>query len=74
MPPLKLASKNIIEKRLPEIRLRISHLSDIIRYKSLEDVSAQLLWLELDIRRMRDEIWREENQMTLEAQDETDSP
>jgi hypothetical protein len=68
MPPLKLASKNIIETGLVEVRKRLNTLPDIARTKSLKDVSAQLLWLELDIRRIRNDIWNSENQMTLEEE------
>jgi hypothetical protein len=64
----KLAVKNELEKRLPAIRKRISGLPDVSRRAyTYQELHAQLIWLEIDARSLRDDLYNLQTQEELEV-------
>jgi hypothetical protein len=62
---VKLAVKNELEKRLPAIRKRTSALPDVARMKNYGELHAQLIWFEIDVRSLRDDLYALQNQEAL---------
>ena len=69
---MKLAAKNALENGLIPIRKRINGLSKFARFHTYDEVSAQLIWLEIDVRKLIDEVAAAQNQEALPI-DETSS-
>lgn len=63
--PTKRAVKNELEKRLPAIRKRIQTLPDVSRRYPYQSLHQQLIWLEIDVRSMRDEMYALQTQEEL---------
>lgn len=63
----KLAVKNEIEKRMPDLRLRIQELPKVARQQPFETLTAKIFWLERDLNKLRYRLYEIENQQELEV-------
>jgi hypothetical protein len=54
--PTKRTVKNELEKRLPAIRKRLQILPDVSRRGNYADLHNQLIWFEIDVRSLRDDL------------------
>jgi hypothetical protein len=68
-PGIKREGKNYLEKQLPDIRLRVSALPELARYKSFGVVYASVLFLRDKFDEIARELYRIENQEVLPIDD-----
>lgn len=73
MAGISLQSKNVIEKALPDIRLRTSELPDVARIQTFGMLYAKLLYLRDAFGKLAEEIYRIENQEVLCLDDSTNT-
>lgn len=69
MAGMKLESKNLLERELPNIRKHVSELPEIARFRSPLVVYANLLWIRDKCDEISREIFRIENQEVLPIDD-----
>ena len=62
---LKRETKLALAKGVRELRQRITAVEYDGRMKGYREVHQQLIWLEIDARKIRDELFALENQETL---------
>lgn len=66
---MKRVSLNYLERQLPAIRKRVSALPNVARVHGGEALHQQLIWLEIDVRSLRDVIYGLESQEELPLND-----
>jgi hypothetical protein len=63
----KRSVKTELEKRLPAIRQRIQGLPDVSRRGSYLTLHEQLIWLEIHVKTLRDDLYNIQMQEELEV-------
>lgn len=62
---MKSETKQAVTRAVHELRQRISCIEREARFSGYTEVHQQLIWLELDARKYRDELYTIENQEVL---------